>query len=119
MSNLRNEGIIQKGGTMNVGAQAVGRGAQAVHYAEKSAALEEVRGRLDQVLKALEEHGHAIANREEVAQATQLVKEEVSKEQPNKLTVRGLLTSIAESVQSVTSIAIAVEAAKVAISALF
>jgi len=119
MGSLRNEGIIQKGGTMNVGAQAVGRGAQAVNYAEKNAALEEVRARLDQVLKALEEHGNAIANREEIVQATQVVKEEVSKEQPNKLTIRGLLSGIAESVQSVTSIATAVEAAKVAISALF
>jgi hypothetical protein len=92
-----------------------------VNYAaaEKSAALEEVRARLDQVLKALEEQGHAIANRDEVVQATQLVKQEVSKEQPNKLSVRALLTSIAESVQSVTSIATAVESAKVAISALF
>jgi predicted glycosyltransferase len=119
MGNVHNEGIIQKGGTMNAGAQAVGCGAQAVNYAEKSAALEEARARLDQVLKALAEQGHTIANREEVMQTTQLVKEEISKEQPNKLSVSGLLKSIAESVQSVTSIATAVEAAKIAIAALF
>jgi hypothetical protein len=53
-----------------------------------------------------------------VLQSTQAAKDELSKEKPNKLTVRSILSGIAESVQSVSTIATAVEGLKTAVGIL-
>jgi translation initiation factor 2B subunit (eIF-2B alpha/beta/delta family) len=112
----RNEGVQMSGGTINAGAFAVGRGAQATNtVAAASRALEE-RGqaqlaeRLEELLLALEANASRLSNADEVREATQVVAEELVKDRPNKTTVTGVLSGIAESVKSVASLATATHA---------
>jgi uncharacterized protein YhaN len=118
---VKNEGIIQHGGAMNVGNMAVGRGASATQYqnAASDAALEAVRVQMDKVIELLAAKSHEIPDHEEVVQSAQSLKQELGKDKPNKLTMKSLLAGIADSVTSVASVATAVEALRTAMSALF
>jgi hypothetical protein len=119
MAYTRNEGIVQSGGNMTATNLAVGRNA-VVNQSQggESDALREVRAQLANVLQALERHGQEIANREEVIQSAQSVQQELSKDKPNHLTLKSLLSGIAESVTSVSTIATAVEGLKLAVTTL-
>jgi hypothetical protein len=120
MAYSRNEGIVQSGGTMNIGNAAVGRNAVANQVqAADSGGLEEVRKQLATLMEALQKHAHEIPNSAEVMQSAHTAQEELSKDKPNRLTLRSLLSGIAESVKSVTTVATAVEALKLAVTALF
>jgi hypothetical protein len=120
MAYSRNEGIVQSGGTINAGNLAIGRNAVAnqTHNAD-SGALEEVRNQLASLMDALQKHAQEIPNSAEVMQSAHTAQEELSKDKPSRLTLRSLLSGIAESVKSVTTVAAAVEALKVAVTALF
>ena len=80
--------------------------------------MKEVQKQLELLLQSLAEHGNQIPNRAEVTEAAQSVKEELTKEKPNRLTLKSLLGGIADSVKSVSGIAIAVEGLKAAVIAL-
>lgn len=107
----RNEGINVSGGSLNAGQIAVGRGAQAVqktynlanHLGETGQL--EVAEAIAELLKTLEANSNKIIDQEEVTQAVQQIAEEAQKEKPNKFTLKGLLSTLRESVGSVAEIA--------------
>jgi len=106
-----NNGINVSGGELHVNQAAVGRGAQAIQntYNLASQLQESGKGEVAQaiteLLKALEAHSDKVAGKEEVTEAVQQVAEEVQKEKPNKFTLKGLLSSLKESLGSVVEIA--------------
>jgi hypothetical protein len=120
MSYSRNEGVVVSGGTINATNMVVGRDTQ-VNYSEGSggAQVADIQKQLDALQKLLATHAAQIADHEDVAQAAQTVHEEIQKDKPNRLTLRSLLSGMAESVKSVSAAATAVEAIKVAVVALF
>lgn len=116
--NNPNEGLIITGGTINADQIAVGKYAQAIKTANEALTLkgmQEIRVRLDELVHARNNHSDALVNPDEVRDSTEMVAKELSKEKPNKLTLVAMLNGIALSVQSVTAIAVAVEALKNAI----
>lgn len=108
--NQNNEGIIVSGGTFSAGQVAVGKGAQAIQTTYNLASEFQSEGKTDLVqamtalLTALETHRPQIADYDEVSQAVQQIAEEVKKETPSKLTLKGLLGAVKESVGSVVEI---------------
>jgi Family of unknown function (DUF5955) len=116
----RNDGIVQSGGSITATNLAVGTNATITQTnSGQSDAMREVQKQIANLLQALEQYGHEIANRDDVMQSAQTVKQELAKEKPNHLTLKSLLSGIADSVKSVASIATAVEGVKVAVAALF
>ncbi|NJK67750.1 MAG: hypothetical protein HC789_11630 [Microcoleus sp. CSU_2_2] len=106
-----NKGIQVTGGSFNANQVAVGSGAKAVqntynlaNQLEKSG-KGEVAQAITELLKVLEAHSDQVADKEEVTQAVEQVAEEVQKEKPNKFTLKGLLSSLKESLGSVVEIA--------------
>jgi hypothetical protein len=119
MTYTRNEGVVVSGGTFTATNAAVGTNAQINHtQTSESNAMKEVQQRLDLLLQSLEEHGNQIPNRGEVAEAAQSVKEELTREKPNRLTLKSLLSGITDSVKSVSGVALAVEGLKLAVTTL-
>jgi hypothetical protein len=117
-TNRPNEGLIITGGTINADQIAVGKYAQAIKTANEALTqkgMQEIQVRLDELVQALNNHSDALVNPDEVRDSTAVVAKELSKEKPNKLTLIAVLNGIASSVQSVTAIAVAVEALKNAI----
>jgi translation initiation factor 2B subunit (eIF-2B alpha/beta/delta family) len=106
-----NEGINISGGSLSAGQIAVGHGAQAIQNTYKLAnqlgesGKSEVAEAITELLQALEANNDKITDKEEVAQAVHQVAEEVQKEKPNKFTLKGLLSTLKESVGSVAEIA--------------
>lgn len=119
MAYTRNQGVVVSGGNFTATNAAVGTNAQ-VNQTQTSGSdsMKEVKKQLDLLLQLLEKHGDQIPNRGEVTEAAQSVKEELTKERPNRLTLKSLLGGIADSVKSVSGIALAVEGLKAAIIAL-
>jgi hypothetical protein len=117
---MHNEGFIQSGGTTTATNIAIGRNA-AIHQDQQgdSEAMVEVRRQLEALLKELNQHGNAIQNSDEVKGSVQLIQNEIAKEKPNRLTLGSVLSGIADSVKSVSTIATTVEALKIALAALF
>jgi hypothetical protein len=120
VAHSSNEGIVQSGGTMTATNIAVGRGAS-INQTEPadSDALAEVRRQLDSILNELNRHESGIQNFDEVKESVQFMQEELAKETPNRLTLRSVLSGIADSVKSVSAIATTVEGLKMALSTLF
>ena len=113
--NVPNEGLIITGGTINADQVAVGKYARAIKNANEALAqkgMQEIQVRLDELVQALNNHASALENPDEVRDSTEVVAKELSKDKPNKLTITAVLNGIASSVQSVTAIAVAVEALK-------
>lgn len=105
-----NEGIIVSGGTLSAGQIAVGQGAQAIQTTYNLASELQAEGKVDlaqaitELIKVLEAHRPQVADYDEVTQAVQQIAEEVKKEQPSKLTLKGLLSALKESVGDVVEI---------------
>jgi len=113
-----NEGLIITGGSINADQIAVGKYAQTIKTANEALTqkgMQEIQVRFDELVQALNDHSDALVNPDEVRDSTAVVAKELSKEKPNKLTLIAVLNGIASSVQSVTAIAVAVEALKNAI----
>jgi hypothetical protein len=105
-----NEGIIVSGGNFSAGQVVVGKGAQAIQTTYnlanefQSEGKEDLAKAITDLLTSLETHRLQIANYDEVSQVVQQIAEEVKKEQPSKLTLKGLLNAVKESVGSVVEI---------------
>jgi translation initiation factor 2B subunit (eIF-2B alpha/beta/delta family) len=116
------EGINISGGLFHADQVAVGQGAQAIQNTYniasqlKAGGKEEVAQAITELLKALEANSNRISDKEEIAQAVQQVAEETQKEKPNKLTLKGLLGGLKESIGSVTEITEKIAALKKAIA---
>jgi translation initiation factor 2B subunit (eIF-2B alpha/beta/delta family) len=119
-----NEGINISGGSINAGQIAVGRDAQAIQNTYNLAnqlgesGKSEVAQAIAELLKALEVNSDKITDKEKVTQAVQEVAEEVQKEKPNKFTLKGLLSTLKESLGSAAEIAEKVTILQKAIAAM-
>jgi hypothetical protein len=119
MALTRNEGVIVNGGSFNATNAAIGRNSQVNQIQLGGAdAMNQAQKQMDLVLRLLQEHAALVPNHEEVTEAAQSVKNEITKEKPNRLTLKSLLEGIASSVKSVSTLAVAVEALKTAVSVL-
>ena len=105
-----NEVINISGGLFHADQVAVGQGAQAIQNIYniasqlKAGGKEEVAQAITELLKALEANSNRISDKEEIAQTVQQVAEEAQKEKPNKLTLKGLLGGLKDSIGFVTEI---------------
>lgn len=112
---FRNEGIHVTGGSFKADQVAVGRNAHATkilntaNEALEQKGLTEVRDRLDELLKAVTVNADSLTNPDEVLDSTEVVATELAKDEPNKLTIMGVLNGITDSVRSVASIATAAD----------
>ncbi len=112
----RNEGVRMSGGTINAGAFAVGRGAQAANVVGATSQILEERGqtqlaqRLEELLHELDTHASRLSNADELREATQVVASELVKDRPNKTAVTGVLAGITDGVKSVAALAAAADA---------
>lgn len=120
-----NEGVVVTGGSLTAGQVVAGRGARA--YATISGSVGQLQddGRAD-IAAALENlvvqmraHADELANLEEMLDSTRLVSEEITKEKPNKLTVRAMLEGITTGAGSVVSVVNAANTLSTAVRALF
>jgi translation initiation factor 2B subunit (eIF-2B alpha/beta/delta family) len=80
---------------------------------------DDVAQRLEELVRQLEAHADQVSDIEDLRGATRTVADELAKEQPNKTTVTAVLSTIAESVQSVTGLATAADALLRAVQAVF
>lgn len=104
-----NEGIFVSGGTFSANQVAVGKGAKSTQTTYNlSTDLQTRESDLTQaiaeLLKSLEIHRSKISDYDEVSQAVDQIAQEVKKEQPSKLALKGLLSAVKESVGSVVEI---------------
>lgn len=108
--NQHNEGIIVSGGTFTGEQVAVGKASQAIKTTYNLANEFEAEGKeslakaLADLLTSIEVHRLQLADYDEVSQAVQQIAEEAKKENPSKLTLKGLLNAVKESVSSVVDI---------------
>jgi hypothetical protein len=106
-----NEGIHISGGSLSAGQIVVGRSAQAIQNTHNIANQlgesdkSEVAEAIIELLKVIEASRNEIIDKEEAIQVVQQVAEEVQKEKLNKFTLKGLLSTLKESVGSVAEIA--------------
>ena len=118
------EGIVITGGTINADVLAVGRGAQAIKNVAASADdLEagghgEVATRLRELIEAVKAHADELDAPDKPARSTEMVAQELTSPQPNKLTVRAVLDNLLQATGSVTAVAKAVGALQLAVGAL-
>jgi translation initiation factor 2B subunit (eIF-2B alpha/beta/delta family) len=93
-----------------ISARPLGKGAQAIQTTYNLANELQAEGKADlakaitDLLKAVESHRSQVADYDEVTEAVGKIAEEVKKEQPSKLTLKGLLSAVKESVSSVTEV---------------
>lgn len=105
-----NEGIIVSDSTFSAKQVAVGKGAQVIQTTYNLASEFQSEGKenlakaLTELLASLETHRNQIADYDEVSQTVQQIAEEAKKEQPSKLTLKGLLNVVKESVGSVLEV---------------
>jgi hypothetical protein len=115
----RNEGIVQHGGTISAGAIAVGRGARALERVDAAASTlvdqREVAARLHELTALLVAHAGELERPEDVLGAAEMVAEELTRPQPNHLTVKGVLEGIVGAASGVGGIAAAVASLRAAI----
>lgn len=114
--------IQMSGGTMNVQAMAVGAHARATVNNNASALAdagrEDVLAKLTAVLDAIEKHGGALPDKGTANQLVERIATEAARKEPDKLTLKSFLGSLAEQVKSVSVIATAVTALGGCIGAL-
>jgi hypothetical protein len=119
--NFHNEGIYIRGGSLKADQVAVGRQARvtkivnAANDALEQKGLTEIRNKLEELLRAVSTHADSLDNRDEVLDSTETVAKELAKDKPNKLTITGVLSGMAESAKTVAGIATAVQALRSAV----
>lgn len=119
MAYNRNQGIIMSGGTLTATNVATGPGAQINQTLPGGpGAADEVHKQLALFLKALEQHGNLIQNPDEVNEATESLKEEITREKPNRVTLKSLMAFVTDSVKSASGLALAFEGLKTAVTLL-
>jgi hypothetical protein len=108
-----NEGVSVTGsGQVKVkGSMAVGRNAQAISTIRETGSVleergqEELREKLDALLAALEQHADELEDPDDAFGATQLVADELRKDKPSKLTIKGVLAGLAGAAGSAGAVA--------------
>ena len=117
---VHNEGIqISGSGTLKARNLAVGRHASVTEtHGGNAGPAEEVQKQVSAFLQALAQHKSDLLEHEDVAEAAKAVEAEALKEKPNRLTLKSLMDGITTAVKSVSGMAVAAEALKMAVVAL-
>jgi hypothetical protein len=121
----KNEGVVVTGGALSAGNLAVGHNARITAIGAPAAEALPENGRdtvveaLEAFLRELAEHARELPERDAVIESTEAVSKELAKDEPNRLTVRGLLAAITEAVSTVTPLLTAAHALQAAVVALF
>ncbi|NIK57329.1 hypothetical protein [Kribbella shirazensis] len=116
----KNYGIRISGGQVSAGAMAAGEGATATNVSAVSAgSLTEARAGMAQLLELLHAHAERLDRPDEAIAVAELADRELSKEEPDKVSVLRLLELIASGAKSIASIGGAVTAVQQAVSAIF
>ncbi|MDY7087855.1 MAG: hypothetical protein SYR96_22455 [Actinomycetota bacterium] len=121
MHPVENNGLIMRGGSFTAEAVAIGDRARAVKkttYRELGGSNDDVARLLAAVVEELRQHASELPNSVELLDATDVVAREMTKREPNALTVNAILGRIAAGVQSVGSTAAAVAALSDAINSI-
>ncbi|MEV7629080.1 hypothetical protein [Actinoplanes sp. NPDC089786] len=122
MHPVENNGLIMSGGSFTAEAVAIGNRARAVKkttYRELGENNgDDVARLLAEVVEELRQHATELPNSVELLDATDTVVREMTKRDPNALTVNAILGRIAAGVQSVGSTAAAVAALSEAINGI-
>lgn len=121
MHPVENNGLIMHGGSFTAEAVAIGDRARAVKkmtYRELGENNDDVARLLAAVVEELRQHASELPNTVELLDATDTVARELTKPEPNALTVNAILGRIAAGVQSVASTALAVAALSDAINSI-
>ncbi|HEY8980389.1 MAG TPA: hypothetical protein VIU15_12475 [Streptomyces sp.] len=105
-----NQGVIQYGGTSNVGNQAIGPGATAYSGTVSFQPFDATRtaGLLAQVEALLTEHRERLADPAATSRELQRLRDELEEPEPQVGVVRRALTRLNEFVQPVTPLVVAV-----------
>lgn len=107
----KNEGIVVSGGSFQAEQVAVGRNAQAIQHTYNltkqltDVGKDEIAEAIHQLLEAIEAQNCETSLEKESVQTVQKITEEVQKEEPNKFTLKGMLSSLQETLGSITEIA--------------
>jgi hypothetical protein len=80
---------------------------------------EEINLKLDELIKQIKANKDLLDNPDELVDSVSNVEAELKKVRPNKTTIKGTLNELASQVSSITTLANAVSALKVAVIALF
>jgi hypothetical protein len=116
-----NKGLIVQGGTVTTDVMAIGDGARAIkNVTAADQALDnkgwvELRQRLDELVAAVNTHAPALPDGRDVVTATEGIAGQLAEPQPNKFVLTTLLDGLASKVQSVTTLAVALEGLRAAI----
>lgn len=108
--NTNNEGMIVSGGSIHAEQIAVGEGAQAIKTTYgltdelENQGKEDLAAAIRELLKSLEANKAKISDYGDITDAVEKITEEVKKEKPSKLALKGLLNAVKESVGSVVEI---------------
>jgi hypothetical protein len=115
--------VQQTGGTMNIGAMAVGDHARAIVKNAAPALADEGRQelltKLNAVLDAIDQHGHALPDKGSATQLVERIATEASQKHPDKLTLKSFLGALADEVKSVSAIVTTVTSLTGAVLAFF
>lgn len=122
MKRSNSDSINISGGHFNADALAIGQGAKAHSNRHGGSGLDDKTARLlaliDQFREQVESGRSAVPNHDEVRQAILSVKDEVTKSEPNRLTVKSVLSGIREAVQTTSSLVTIVDHIQAAAKAL-
>lgn len=115
-----NKGLSVSGNaSVTAGAIAVGDGARAhaqdVQIQVAGTGMEEAARLLTDLVDALRQHAGEIEGADELLESTIAVGDELKKEKPNRTTLKGILSAIAEAATSVGAVSAAVTALRVAL----
>jgi hypothetical protein len=111
-----NEGVVVSGGSLQAGQLAVGRGAAVT--VQPGVAGAETLQRIDVLLQLLDRHAAALPEAAALRSTTEVLREEVTRPEPNRVTVRGLLAGLTEAVRGAAPLLTAVEAIKASLVAI-
>lgn len=106
-----NQGIIVSGGSFNAGQIAIGDHAQAIQNtynlanAFQDEGKDELASSLKDLLAAIEAHRDILNDYDEISNAIHQIAEETKKDKPSKISLKGLLDGVKDSVGTVADIA--------------
>lgn len=123
--NTHNEGIIQYGGQINAEQVAVGHRAVAEKTIKQTGETLGNRGQadvsaaLEALMTAVQQSEAQLAKAESVYEALESLAAELKKEEPNGITVKGLLSGLSEAGKTVADVVSAVAKLSAVVAPLF
>jgi hypothetical protein len=120
----RNQGIIVTGGSLQADVLAVGPGARAIKNVTAAAdtlaadGRQELAERLRALTEAIQAHAGDLQAPDQMAQSAEVVANELTQPEPNRLTIKAVLTGLAQAAGSVAAVAQAATALGAAVGVI-